>query len=165
MASRSAGILVFRRIGGSVQVLLGHLGGPFWQRRDAGAWSIPKGEYGPDEAPLAAARREFTEELGLSVPAGDLVALGAVRQPSGKLVTIWAVEGDLDPGNMTGGTFEMEWPAGSGRVQEFPELDRAAWFDLDQARPKLVAGQRSFLDRLAGRLRAHGAYRGESAGP
>ncbi len=152
VARRSAGILVFRRIGGSVQVLLGHLGGPFWQRRDAGAWSIPKGEYGPDEAPLTAARREFTEELGLPVPPGDLVALGEVRQSGGKLVAIWAVEGDLDPAHVVAGTFQMEWPAGSGRVQEFPELDRAAWFDLDQARPKLIAGQRIFLDRLAGQL-------------
>ena len=160
VASRSAGILVFRRIGGSVQVLLGHLGGPFWQRRDAGAWSIPKGEYGPDEAPLAAARREFTEELGLPAPAGELVALGEVRQSGGKLVAIWAVEGALDPAQMTAGTFEMEWPAGSGRVQEFPELDRAAWFDLDQARPKLVAGQRVFLDRLGGKLRAQGRAAG-----
>lgn len=135
-----------------MEVLLGHMGGPFWARRDAGAWSVPKGEYEPDEEPLAAARREFQEELGLPVPAGDLVELGSVTQSGGKVVTVWAVEGDLDPGEVTPGTFTMEWPKGSGRVAEFPEVDRAAWFDLRDAGERIVAAQREFLDRLASRL-------------
>lgn len=135
-----------------MEVLLGHMGGPFWARRDAGAWSVPKGEYEPDEEPLAAARREFQEELGLPVPAGDLVDLGSVTQSGGKVVTVWAVEADLDPGEVTPGTFTMEWPKGSGRVAEFPEVDRAAWFDLRDAGERIVAAQRVFLDRLAARL-------------
>src|SRR5512139_698162 len=151
-ARRSAGILLFRRSSGGVQVLLGHMGGPFWARRDAGAWSVPKGEHEPDEEPLAAARREFQEELGLPVPAGDLVELGSVTQSGGKVVTVWAVEADLDPGEVTPGTFTMEWPKGSGRVAEFPEVDRAAWFDLRDAGERIVAAQREFLDRLASRL-------------
>lgn len=135
-----------------MEVLLGHMGGPFWARRDAGAWSVPKGEYEPDEEPLAAARREFQEELGLPVPAGDLVELGSVTQSGGKVVTVWAVEADLDPGEVTPGIFTMEWPKGSGRVAEFPEVDRAAWFDLRDAGERIVAAQREFLDRLASRL-------------
>ena len=153
-ARRSAGILLFRRSSGGVEVLLGHMGGPFWARRDAGAWSVPKGEYEPDEEPLAAARREFQEELGLPVPAGDLVELGSVTQSGGKVVTVWAVEADLDPGEVTPGTFTMEWPKGSGRVAEFPEVDRAAWFDLRDAGERIVAAQREFLDRLASGLLA-----------
>jgi len=145
---------LFRWTGGEVQVLLGHMGGPFWERRDTGAWSVPKGEYEPEEDPVAAARREFEEELGLPVPTADLIELGNVRQPSGKVVTVWAAESDLDPNDVVPGTFEMEWPKGSGRIREFPELDRVAWFDLEEAREKLVAGQRVFLDRLAERLTA-----------
>jgi predicted NUDIX family NTP pyrophosphohydrolase len=152
-AKRSAGILLFRGAGGTLEVLLGHMGGPFFARRDAGAWSIPKGEYEPDETPEAAARREFTEELGLPVPAGELMSLDSVRQSSGKVVTIWALAGELDTSQVVPGMFELEWPRGSGRVQEFPEIDRAAWWDLDQARDKLVTGQRPFLDRLTERLR------------
>lgn len=148
---RSAGLLVFRRMPGT-EVLLGHMGGPFWAKRDAGAWSIPKGEYEPDEAPRAAARREFVEELGLPAPEGELIELGDVRQSGGKLVTVWAVEGDVDPGRVVPGTFEMEWPRGSGRIQRFPEIDRVAWFDLERAREKLVTAQRAFVDRLAERL-------------
>ena len=151
-ARRSAGILLFRRGSGGVEVLLGHMGGPFWARRDAGAWSVPKGEYEPDEEPLAAARREFQEELGLPVPAGDLVELGSVTQSGGKVVTVWAVEADLDPAEVMPGTFTMEWPKGSGRVAEFPEVDRAGWFDLREAGERIVAAQREFLDRLASRL-------------
>jgi predicted NUDIX family NTP pyrophosphohydrolase len=148
-ARRSAGILVYRRVaGGGLEVLLGHMGGPFWARRDAGGWSVPKGEYEPAEDPLDAARREFVEELGLPVPSGDLVELGERRQPSGKVVTVWAVEGDLDPAEVTLGTFEMEWPKGSGRLEVFPELDRVEWCDLGLARERLVKGQRPFLDRL-----------------
>jgi predicted NUDIX family NTP pyrophosphohydrolase len=149
---QSAGILLFRRSDAGVEVLLGHMGGPFWERKDAGAWSVPKGEYEPDEQPLAAARREFTEELGLPPPNGEPLDLGSVRQSGGKVVTVWAVEGDLDPNEVVPGTFEMEWPKGSGRVRRFPEVDRAAWWSLEQARQRLVAAQREFLDRLAARL-------------
>jgi predicted NUDIX family NTP pyrophosphohydrolase len=149
---RSAGILLFRRSAGEIEVLLGHMGGPFWARRDAGAWSVPKGEYEADEAPLDAARREFREELGLPVPDGDLVDLGELRQSGGKLVTVWAVEGELDPGSVVPGTFSMEWPRGSGRQQEFPEVDRVAWLNLVEARAKILASQRVLLDRLTERL-------------
>jgi predicted NUDIX family NTP pyrophosphohydrolase len=149
---RSAGILLYRRRGDSHEVLIGHMGGPFWAGRDAGGWSVPKGEYEPPEDPLAAARREFVEELGLPVPDGAPVALGEVRQPSGKLVTVWAVEGDLDPAAITPGTFEMEWPRGSGRLEAFPELDRVEWCGLELGRERLVKGQRPFLDRLADTL-------------
>jgi predicted NUDIX family NTP pyrophosphohydrolase len=149
----SAGILVFRRVTEGVEVLIGHMGGPFWTRKDAGGWSLPKGEYSADETPEAAARREFEEELGLPVPGGDLVALGSVTA-SGKTVTVWAVEGDLDVDAAVFGTFEMEWPKGSGRVRAFPEIDRAGWFRLSEAEEKLVKGQRPFLGRLA-ELLAH----------
>ncbi|HEX6937733.1 MAG TPA: NUDIX domain-containing protein [Actinomycetes bacterium] len=151
-ARRSAGILVFRRTARGVEVLIGHMGGPFWARKEKAAWSVPKGEYEPDEDPLAAARREFVEELGLPVPAGELLDLGEVRQPSGKVVAVWAVEGDLDPADVVPGTFEMEWPSGSGRMREFPELDRVEWCGLERARERLVTGQRVFLDRLVQRL-------------
>ncbi|MEY7971925.1 NUDIX domain-containing protein [Saccharomonospora xinjiangensis] len=149
---RSAGILVYRVVAGMPQVLLGHMGGPFWARRDAGAWTIPKGEYSPDEPPEAAARREFTEELGLPPPEGPLIPLGEVRQAGGKLVTVFALSGDLDPGAVVPGTFALEWPKGSGVVQQFPELDRVEWFDLDRARAGIVVAQRVFLDRLDERL-------------
>lgn len=138
---------------GKIEVLLGHMGGPFWAKRDAGGWSVPKGEYPPEEDPEAAARREFQEELGVPPPEGEFLELGDVRQSGGKVVTVWAVEGDLDPSLVVPGTFELEWPKGSGRVREFPEVDRVAWFDLEQASEKLVPGQRIFLDRLAARLR------------
>lgn len=149
---RSAGILVFRRVPSGVEVLIGHMGGPYWERRDDGGWSIPKGEYDEAEEPLAAARREFTEELGLPVPDGAAIPLGDVTQPRGKIVAIWAVEGDLDPDAVVPGTFEMQWPPRSGRFAEFPEIDRVGWFDFDTAARKLVSGQRPFLDRLAERL-------------
>jgi predicted NUDIX family NTP pyrophosphohydrolase len=149
---RSAGLLLFRWRVSELEVLLGHLGGPFWARRDAGAWSLPKGEPEPDEELLATARREFEEELGLPVPAGDVVPLGEVRQSGGKRVTAWAVEGDLDPDRAVPGTFEMEWPRGSGTMRTFPELDRVAWFHLATAHERIVAGQRPFLDRLSDHL-------------
>ena len=149
---RSAGILLFRRVDGDVQVLLGHMGGPLWARRDAGGWTIPKGEYQPDEEPLDAARREFAEELGLPAPAADLIELGSIRQAGGKVVTAWAGEGDVDPAEIVPGTFDLEWPRGSGQIQQFPELDRVAWFGVPAAAQKLVAAQREFLDRLAERL-------------
>ncbi|MGV9971514.1 NUDIX domain-containing protein [Nocardia beijingensis] len=146
----SAGVLLFRRNSdGAVEVLLGHMGGPFWARKDLGAWSIPKGEYEPEaEDAEAAASREFAEELGLPVPAGRWLPLGEVRY-SKKVLTVWAVEGDLDPAAVVPGTFQLEWPPRSGRLAEFPEVDRAEWFDTSTARDKLVAGQRPCLDRLA----------------
>ncbi|SHN47878.1 NUDIX domain-containing protein [Cryptosporangium aurantiacum] len=146
---RSAGLLMFRTSDDGLEVLLGHMGGPFWARKDAGAWSVPKGEYADDETPEAAARREFAEELGLPAPDGPLVPLGEVKQSGGKTVTVWAVEGDLSPEDVVPGTFTLEWPPKSGQMREFPEVDRVAWFDLDTAREKLVTAQRTFLDRLA----------------
>ncbi|MFM9614091.1 NUDIX domain-containing protein [Streptomyces niveiscabiei] len=146
---RSAGLLLFRRRNGRTDVLLGHMGGPLFARKDAGAWTVPKGEYGDGEAPWDAARREFREELGLEPPDGEALALGEVRQAGGKLVTVWAVEADLDPETVVPGTFRMEWPPRSGRFQEFPELDRVAWYGLDEARGLVVPAQATFLDRLA----------------
>lgn len=140
---------MFRTSDDGLEVLLGHMGGPFWARKDAGAWSVPKGEYADDETPEAAARREFAEELGLPAPDGPLVPLGEVKQSGGKTVTVWAVEGDLSPEDVVPGTFTLEWPPKSGQMREFPEVDRVAWFDLDTAREKLVTAQRTFLDRLA----------------
>jgi predicted NUDIX family NTP pyrophosphohydrolase len=158
VAKRSAGILVHRTgVDGAVEVLIGHMGGPFFTRKDDGGWSIPKGEYEPPESAEAAARREFTEELGLPVPPGELVPLGDVKQSSGKVVTVWALAGDLDPAAAVPGTFDLEWPPRSGRIQQFPELDRVAWFTLPAAGPKLVAYQRPFLDRLADHLAGHPA--------
>lgn len=150
---RSAGVLVFRRDReGSLEVLLGHLGGPFWARRNTGAWSVPKGEHDADEEPQHAARREFVEELGLPVPEGAWLDLGEVRQPGGKTVHVWAVEGDVDPALVVPGTFEMEWPPRSGGLQAFPELDRVAWIELAGAAELLITAQQEFLDRLRGAL-------------
>ncbi|MDV9192960.1 NUDIX domain-containing protein [Streptomyces sp. SR27] len=150
---RSAGLLVFRRTtGGGVEVLIGHMGGPLWASREQAAWSIPKGEYTADEAPEAAARREFQEELGLPAPEGAWLELGESRQRGGKLVTVWAVEGTLDPAAVVPGTFTMEWPPRSGVRDEFPEIDRVGWFAPETAAPLLVEGQRVFLERLVERL-------------
>jgi predicted NUDIX family NTP pyrophosphohydrolase len=146
---RSAGLLLFRVRDGELEVLLAHMGGPFWARKDEHAWSIPKGEYPPDEDPLTAARREFTEELGAPPPDGPVLELGEVRQSGGKSVTVWAVEDEFDPAAAVSNTFELEWPPHSGRMQTFPEVDRVAWFDLETARVKVVAAQAAFLDRLA----------------
>lgn len=148
-AKRSAGLLLFRRTDHGVEVLLGHMGGPFFARRDAGAWTVPKGEYEPDETAWDAARREFQEELGLPPPDGDPIPLGEVTQTNRKVVTVWAIEADLDVTTMVPGTFTMEWPPRSGRIQEFPELDRAEWLTLDRARALLVKAQTTFLDLLA----------------
>ncbi|MFI8434740.1 NUDIX domain-containing protein [Streptomyces sp. NPDC079020] len=154
---RSAGLLLYRVTetgdGPEFEVLIGHMGGPFWAGREAAAWSVPKGEYGPEEQPAAAARREFEEELGLPVPQGEWVPLGSARQPSGKTVTVWALEAGLDPATAVPGTFTMEWPRGSGVQQEFPEMDRFAWCTPEQAAERLVTGQRVFLDRLRGHVR------------
>ena len=150
-ARTSAGILLYRRVP-SLEVLLGHMGGPFFARKDDGAWSIPKGEYGPDEDAFAAALREFAEELGSPAPSSGYVSLGSVRQANAKVVTAWAVEGDLDASAIVSNTFSLEWPPRSGRMQSFPEVDRAAWFSLEDAHPKLVKGQVELLDRLVAAL-------------
>lgn len=147
----SAGLVVFRERDGALQVLLGHMGGPYWARKDAGAWSIPKGELGDGEDPLAGARREYREELGHAAPDGPVVELGEIRQRGGKRVLAFAVEGDFDPAQLRPGTFELEWPPRSGRRQSFPEIDRVAWFDLATAKRKVVSGQAELLDRLAER--------------
>ena len=153
MAKRSAGILLYRRSdGGELEVLLVHPGGPFWARRDAGAWSIPKGEVDPGEEERACALRELEEETGAAfrdAPADDLLPLGEVRQKSGKVVSAWALEGDLDADTIVSMTFELEWPPRSGRLQTFPEVDRAGWFALPAARKKLLPAQAPFVDRLA----------------
>jgi predicted NUDIX family NTP pyrophosphohydrolase len=152
VARRSAGILLYRLGPGGPEVLLVHPGGPFWARRDAGAWSIPKGEHDDGEDPQATALREFEEETGTALPPGELTELGSVRQKNGKVVSAWAAEGDLDPDSVESNTFTMEWPPRSGRTAEFPEVDRAAWFGADAAREKLVAAQAEFVDRLLERL-------------
>lgn len=146
MKKNSAGILLYRHVGAELQVLLVHPGGPFWARKDAGAWSIPKGEIDEEEG-LAAARREFHEELGAEVE-GDFVALTPVRQRSGKIVAAWAVEGDFDPGALRSNTFQIEWPPRSGKMAEFPEVDRAGWFGMAEARQKLLPAQVPLLDEL-----------------
>jgi len=149
MPKRSAGLLLHRTRDGVREVLLVHPGGPFWARKDAGAWSIPKGEYQEGEDPLACARREFEEELGSPPPAGEVTELGTIKQSGGKQVTAFAVAGDLDPDAIESNTFELEWPPRSGRTQEFPEVDRAGWFGLDAAREKLNPAQVALLDRLS----------------
>jgi predicted NUDIX family NTP pyrophosphohydrolase len=148
MPTRSAGLLMYRRSGGELQVLLVHPGGPFWAKKDLGAWTIPKGEYGDDEEPLAAAIREFQEETGL-VAAGPFLPLTPIKQRGGKIVDAWACEGDGDPGALKSNTFSLEWPRGSGRRREFPEVDRAAWFSVDDARQRILPAQAGFLDELA----------------
>ena len=146
---RSAGLLLWRRGAAGLEVLLGHPGGPLFARRDAGVWSVPKGEHAPDEAPLAAALREFAEELGLGVPPGEPVALGEVVLQSGKTVAVWALEADLEVGAIVSSPFTMQWPPRSGREQSFPELDRAQWFGLEEAAVRLTPSQVPFLARLA----------------
>lgn len=144
----SAGLLLHRRVADDVEVLIGHPGGPFWARKDEGAWSIPKGEYDAGEDPWEAAQREFAEELGCVPPDGPRLELGTIKQPSGKMLTVFAVEADLDVSAFQSNTFTLEWPKGSGRLQEFPELDRVAWLSVPEARIKLLKGHRVFLDRL-----------------
>jgi predicted NUDIX family NTP pyrophosphohydrolase len=146
-AKRSAGILLYRMRAGVLEVLLAHPGGPFWAKKDAGAWTIPKGEIGEDEEAQCAARREFAEETGLEVP-GDLVPLTPIRQRSGKTVLAWAAAGDCDPAAIRSNTFSMEWPPRSGKRQDFAEIDRAAWFPLEEARAKILPAQAPLLDEL-----------------
>ena len=156
MPKLSSGLLLYRRLA-DPEVLLVHPGGPFWRNKDDGAWSIPKGEYEPGEDPLEVALREFGEELGIAPPdATDAVPIGELRQPSGKRVTAWALEGDADLAEARSNTFTTEWPPRSGRKQEFPEVDRAGWFDLEEAKRKLLRGQVGFLDRLTELLGAQG---------
>ena len=147
MPRTSAGLLLFRRREGLLEVFLVHPGGPFWRNKDLGAWSIPKGECAPGEEPLETARREFREETGLEV-AGPFTPLPAIKQAGGKTVLAWAAEADLDPSHLVSNTFSMEWPPRSGRQQEFPEVDRAAWFPLAEARRRILAGQVPLLEHL-----------------
>lgn len=151
MPKRSAGILLFRRIGPQPEVLLAHPGGPFWKNKDDGAWSIPKGEYDEHEDPLTAAKREFAEETG-KIVAGEFIPLGEVRQTGGKAVTAWALEQDFDTAALCSNTFLMPWPPGSGKTQEFPEIDRAQWFTLEVASSKILRGQAGLLERLSQHL-------------
>ena len=144
---QSAGLLLFRQRDKKVQVLLAHPGGPFWSRKDQGVWTIPKGLIGPSESLLSAAQREFAEETGYR-PGGEAIPLGSAKQPGGKVVHVWAIEEDWDPADLQSNTFEMEWPPRSGRRQSFPELDRASWFGIAEARLKILKGQAVFLDRL-----------------
>jgi predicted NUDIX family NTP pyrophosphohydrolase len=151
-SKRSAGILLHRVRDGAREVLLVHPGGPFWAKKDIGAWSIPKGEYDDDEDPQACALREFTEELGTPPPVGELVDLGEVRQRGGKVVSAWALAGDADPAAIRSNTFTLEWPPRSGTMREFPEVDRAGWFSLDEARERILPAQAPLLERLAERV-------------
>lgn len=151
MSKKSAGLLPYRRRQGRVEVFLVHPGGPLWAKKDQGAWSIAKGEYGADEDPLTAARREFQEETGFAAR-GEVFPLTPRRQASGKIISVWAIEMDLDPTALRSNTFQLIWPPQAGQVQEFPEVDRAAWFDLATAQEKIHPGQRGFLEELATRL-------------
>jgi predicted NUDIX family NTP pyrophosphohydrolase len=166
MVARSAGLLLYRvSAEGEVEVLLAHPGGPFWSRKDAGVWSIPKGEYEPGDDALATARREFREEVGLEPPPGEPMSLGERRQPSGKWVSAWAVAGDLDVTDASSNTFEIEWPRGSGTMREFPEVDRVEWMSVAVARHKLLKGQVPFLDALVEMvMKAPGAGDGHPGG-
>jgi predicted NUDIX family NTP pyrophosphohydrolase len=154
MAKHSAGLLMFRRRGDALEVFLVHPGGPFWAKKDLGAWSIPKGEYSADEDPLAAARREFEEETGIA-PEGRLIRLSDIKQPSGKVIEAWAFEGDCDASCVRSNLFPMEWPPRSGTIREFPEIDRGSWFPIEEGRARIVKGQRGFLNELASRI-GHG---------
>ena len=149
MMKMSAGLLVYRVKDKGVDVFLVHPGGPLWVKKDDGAWSIPKGEYTSEENPLEAAKREFREETGFEPPSGKMMELKPLKQPSGKVVSVWAVEGDYDAREMSSSLFSMEWPPKSGKQQEFPEVDRAGWFSLEEARVKIFTGQTGFLDQLS----------------
>jgi predicted NUDIX family NTP pyrophosphohydrolase len=150
---RSAGLLLYRRVASGLEVLLVHPGGPFWAKKDAGAWSVPKGEYESGQDALGAARREFEEETGFQA-SGQFIPLGEHRQAGGKIVTVWALEQNVDPRAIRSNMFELEWPPRSGKLREFPEVDRAAWFSLEEAAVKLLPSQTEFLSRLATEARA-----------
>ena len=154
MTKLSAGILLYRSEGSSLELLLVHPGGPFWAKKDLGAWSIPKGEYAAGEDPLAVAKREFEEELGVPPPQGTSLDLGEIKQPSRKIITAFALRGGFDPARLKSNRFELEWPSRSGRLQSFPEVDGAAWFTPAAARVKILPGQAPFIDRLLETLRA-----------
>jgi predicted NUDIX family NTP pyrophosphohydrolase len=147
MAKQAAGILLFRRGAAGVEVLLAHPGGPLWARKDYGSWTIPKGQFTDSELPLDAARREFEEEMG-STPVGEFQSLGTLKQPSGKVIHVWATESDFDTTRVKSNMFSMEWPPRSGKMAEFPEVDRAGWFSIAEARHKILKGQAPFLERL-----------------
>jgi predicted NUDIX family NTP pyrophosphohydrolase len=151
MAKRSAGLLMYRRQNSGLEVFLVHPGGPFWAKKDLGAWSIPKGEYSDGEDPLKAARREFTEETGFAAR-GDFLDLGTIRQAGGKLVSVWAIEGDCDPAQLRSNTCMIEWPPRSGRQIEIPEVDRGAWFGIEEAREKILKSQLPVVALLLDRL-------------
>lgn len=166
MAKLSAGVLMYRLRSEVLEVLIVHPGGPFWQRKDDGAWSIPKGEYDDGQDAFEHAKREFAEELGTDAPNDtEYVSLGDVKQPSGKIVTCWAVSGSLDTSIVHSNTFEMEWPKGSGKMAEFPEVDKAAWFPAKTARQKLLKGHVPFVDRLVEHLRSTGIEIEEAPSP
>ena len=152
MPRKSAGILLYRFQKDGVEVFLVHPGGPFWVNKDKGSWSIPKGEYNDDEDALKAAQREFQEETGLSIQ-GNFIELGEVRQPSGKRVMVWALENDQEVENIRSNTFQLEWPPKSGKMQEFPEVDRGGWFSIPEARQKILKGQIPFLDKLEEKIK------------
>ena len=147
MSKYSAGILLFKFKNERLEVMLVHPGGPFWAKKDEGAWSIPKGLFEENENPLDAAKREFKEETGLDVD-GQFIDLGVLKQPSGKIIHAWALEKDLDVTNIVSNTFTLEWPKNSGRLQEYPEIDKAEWFDIERAKKKILKGQVGFIDRL-----------------
>jgi predicted NUDIX family NTP pyrophosphohydrolase len=153
MAKQAAGILLYRQGRSGLEVLLAHPGGPLWAKKDVGAWTIPKGQFGDDESPLGAAKREFEEEMG-SPAGGEFVEIGSIKQPSGKVVHAFVAEADFDVATVHSNLFQLEWPPRSGKRAQFPEVDRAAWFSIDEARLKILKGQEPFLDRLLALLKA-----------
>ena len=153
MPKQAAGILLYRKSRTGIEVLLAHPGGPLWARKDYGVWTLPKGQFTDGELPLDAAKREFEEEMG-TAPTGEFQTLGTLKQPSGKVIHVWAAESDFDAAGVKSNLFSMEWPPKSGRMSEFPEVDRAGWFPIDQARIRILKGQAPFLDRLLALLGA-----------
>lgn len=147
MKKKSAGLLMYRFNNNILEVLLAHMGGPFWAKKDKGAWTIPKGEFEQDENPFEAAKREFQEETNI-FPVGEFIELSSIKQPSGKIIFVWAFEGDCDPESIKSNTFTMEWPPHSGKIAEFPEIDKADWFPTEKAKEKILKGQRGFIEEL-----------------
>jgi predicted NUDIX family NTP pyrophosphohydrolase len=148
MPKKSAGLMLYRRTEPDPEILLVHPGGPFWRKKDEGAWTIPKGEFSEDEDPLTAAKREFEEETGTKPPAGEFIKLKPIKQANNKIVHAWAIEGEFDPSTLRSNTFQMEWPPRTGRLEEFPEVDRAKWFTPEEARKKILAGQIPLIEEL-----------------